>query len=323
MQLLRRRPVLAFFLISCAFSWPGFFLWGLGRAGLLHSPLPAELPLLAEYGPTVAGLWMSFRTGGGLAVRGLLARGLRWRVHPFWYLFVLFSIPLCFLGVIGVRHLLGLPGQDWSLIPGWGPRFVDHMKSLGPSLGPVGALVHWMEGRTLPTVVGAIFVAIESGGMTEEFGWRGYAQTKLRTRWSPLRTSVVVGVLWGLWHLGPWFLFFTADAATALGENAIHILDFLLGTIPFAVMMGWVYERTKGSVLLAILFHAAHNTTSSTVFNAWPEFPHYWYKASLWIAAAAIVACDPRMRRAPGELPSRREGAEGAVGALHEAVVDG
>jgi membrane protease YdiL (CAAX protease family) len=304
----RRHPALLFFVLACGYSWIGFFLFGLGRAGLLPFPVPGEVPLLFEYGPSLAAVYLVWRERGGAGVRALLARGLQWRVRLRWYLVVLLLTPATVLATLGLRALLGDPAPDWSLLLGWQPRFVDHMRMLGtPSLGPVAALVSFMTRGSTQTVLGAIVVAIISGGVTEEFGWRGYLQPKLRSRYGPVRTGVLVGILWGLWHLGPWQLLFTADLRTALAENGRHIFDYVLGGIPLAVLFLWVSEHTGGSVLLSILFHAAYNTTVSTVFGAWPDFPEYWWKAVLWATAALAMAFHLRAERARARAAARAE----------------
>jgi membrane protease YdiL (CAAX protease family) len=305
--MIRRNPLLWFFLFSCAYSWTGFLLFAFSRAGLLPFTLPGEVPLLAEYGPSLAGLLLTGVEGGRAAVKGLLARGLRWRVGLGWWVATVFLPPAIMLTAIGTRSLVGYSHPDWSLMLGWGPRFTEHMRGLTPSVGVVSGLVSFMEKGMAQTVVAAVVVAIMSGGVTEEFGFRGYAQRRLQDRGSALRAAVVVGIMWAIWHVGPWHLFLTTDLRTALVENGLWVLDYLLATIPMAVLMAWLMNNTGGSVLVAIVFHASVNTTNSTLFNAWPEFPHYWHKALLWTAAAVVVAIHGRdlVRGAAPQPPPR------------------
>ena len=110
--MLRRHGVAVFFVLACVWSWPGFFLHGLGRAGVLGFAIPAEVPLLAEYGPTFAGLFLCAREGGWPAVKRLLASGVRWRVRWYWYLVVLFGDAALLAALIGFRRLLGHPVPD-------------------------------------------------------------------------------------------------------------------------------------------------------------------------------------------------------------------
>lgn len=302
--MLRRHPVLLFFLLACGFSWPGFFLHRLSLAGLLPFQLPAEFPLVAEYGPTLAALFLCFREGGWPPVKRLLARGVRWRVHWAWYLVVLFGDAVILAALIGFRQLLGYPVPDVGQLGGWDTRFITHMKELGPSIGPVGGLVWAMERSSLATILGAAVVAIMSGGVTEEFGWRGYAQPRLSDRWSALKASVAIGVLWAIWHLGPWHLFFTEPPGVAARENLLFLGLYLYGCIPLAVLFGWVYYNTRGSVLLAILYHAAHNTVVSVAFRSWEEFPFHWWLGAQTVAAVLVTLFYGPARLVRGRPPA-------------------
>lgn len=300
----RRRPITIFFLLACAISWPGFFIHGLGRVGLPGWTPPAELPLLSEYGPSLAALLVSLAEGGWAAGKRLLARGLIWRVHPIWYVVVLFGDAALLLALLGFRRLLGHPFPAFAQLGGWEVRFVDHLRELGPSVGPVGALVDAIAGRPVASMVAAGVVALLSGGLTEEFGWRGLAQVHLAERQGVLRASLLVGVMWGLWHLGPWPLFFTLPPAEAAAINLRHVLEYQVDCVALAVVVGWVFHHTRGSVLLAILFHAAHNTVVSVAFRAWDDFPYDWWLGAVVAAAVVVTALDRRaLLRRPSVPP--------------------
>lgn len=288
-RLARRHPIALFYALACGYSWIGFLLWYFSKAGLLPFAVPGEVPLLFEYGPTLAAVALTFAQAGRTGVKELLLCGLRWRVGLQWYAVVLFASPVIVLVTFGVRAVCGFPLPDWSQLGHFGERFTDHMQGLAtPSIGVVAALVAFMRRGPASLAATAIVVAIMSGGVTEEFGWRGYLQPKLEERRSAFVASVVVGILWGLWHLAPVQLFVTSDLHTALVENGLWTFDYVLGGIPLAILFAWVRNNTRGSVLLPILFHASYNTTISTLFNAWPDFPHYWLKATFWVAALAV-----------------------------------
>ena len=84
----------------------------------------------------------------------------------------------------------------------------------------------------------------------EEVGWRGYVLPRLQAKYNALVSSLIVGVIWGLWHI-PKFL--------APG-NTSPFGWFMIKVIADAVLYTWLYNNTKGSLLLATLFHAAGNT---------------------------------------------------------------
>jgi membrane protease YdiL (CAAX protease family) len=91
-----------------------------------------------------------------------------------------------------------------------------------------------------------LFDAIANG---EEIGWRGYVLPRLQAKYSALAASLIVGVIWGFWHL-PKFLSHWDTTAFVL---------FMIGTTAKAVLYTWLYNNTRGSLLLTILFHASGN----------------------------------------------------------------
>ena len=97
----------------------------------------------------------------------------------------------------------------------------------------------------------------------EEIGWRGYALPRLQKKLHPLLASLVLGILWGIWHL-PYFLI----------EGSVHqkmgLPFFILATIGYTLLYTWIYNGTKGSVLLICLLHAANNTTVSYTMLFFP-----------------------------------------------------
>ena len=98
------------------------------------------------------------------------------------------------------------------------------------------------------------------GPIAEELGWRGFALPRLQARIGALAAGLVIGVAWGLWHL-PFFLF--GEGASVVG--GMPFVWYVLLIVAWSVLMTWVYNNTRGSVLLAILFHAAINTTMGSL----------------------------------------------------------
>lgn len=94
------------------------------------------------------------------------------------------------------------------------------------------------------------------GPIAEEFGWRGFALPKLQARIGALYAGLLIGVIWGLWHL-PFFIF--PEGASVIGN--IPFVWYLPLVTAWSVLFTWIYNNTNGSVLMMILFHAAINTT--------------------------------------------------------------
>lgn len=107
---------------------------------------------------------------------------------------------------------------------------------------------------------------------SEEVGWTGYATDPLQERLSPLRASLLLGVIWALFHVIPWF---QVHGAIWTGGQA-------LATIVFRVVMVQLYNRTGRSVLAPILFHALINVSSSLM----PTIAWFW---TPWVMAAVTL----------------------------------
>jgi membrane protease YdiL (CAAX protease family) len=101
-----------------------------------------------------------------------------------------------------------------------------------------------------------LFILLDSlirGPLGEELGWRGYLQLELNKRFSLLKSSLIVGLIWGLWHLPLWFV------SGFEGVNLLlYILFFMVGLVSFSVIIGYIYSR-GGNLLYAILLHLMLN----------------------------------------------------------------
>ncbi len=228
--LLARHPLSFFFLIAFAFSWIAWAPWVLSElgAGLLpfSSPLlQVALPIGIFLGPAVSAFIMTATTQGRAGIRRLLRRIMLWRVGLRWYLFAFIGIPLVMtLGFIIV------PGDLASL------------QLLAP-------------GYVLTYLVAFISTSILGGPLGEEIGWRGFALPRMQPLHGPLVGSIILGLMWGVWHL-PEFMVPTW-AASSGGSDLLAIVKFCIFAIASTIVVTWVFNNTKGSVLMAILVHAS------------------------------------------------------------------
>ena len=194
-------PVAAYVVLAYLVSWT---LWSPAVLGL-GGPVAEVLFLLGVLGPAAAAYVVLRATDR--PVRPWLASIVRWRVPVRYYVYAL-GLPALLLAVVDV--VLALLGQevDVGLLPG-----------------------------RLPDYAVSFLLVLTVGGAMEEPGWRGFALPRLQERHSPLVATVLLGVVWGFWHLplyGPGFL----------------------GPMFFVVFYTWLWNRT-GSVLLCILLHAS------------------------------------------------------------------
>ena len=235
--LLARHPLISFFVMAYAFSWIAWSPWVLSEEGV--GLLPYELSgaiagLLSAaailLGPTLSAFIMTGVTEGRAGVRRLLHRIVLWRVGLRWYLFALLGVPI----VMALGTLI-LPGGLASLL-GLGPGYV------------------------LTYLSTYVLVVILGGPLFEEPGWRGFALPRLQPLHGPLLGTLILGLLWALWHL-PEFLV-PAWAESSGGSGFLDIVKFVLIAISFAIVTTWVFNNTKGSVFMAILVHASIDTFS-------------------------------------------------------------
>jgi len=96
-----------------------------------------------------------------------------------------------------------------------------------------------------------------AGPLSEEFGWRGYAQPRLRRMLAPAPTAILLGLVWAVWHAPLFLLTGTTQAETGLGTGAA--LLFFVTFVPMSYTIWVVSERLRGGVAAAVALHFAYN----------------------------------------------------------------
>ena len=255
---IKKHAVAAYFALTFAISW-GAILLVMGVTGgipgtkeQLQRLMPVAIPALLG-GPSIAGLLFIGLTSGRAGYRELLSRLLQRRVGARWYAVSLLTAP-----VLMTATLLGLSLASPVFLPG---ILTSDDKGSRLLLGMVAAL---------------------AAGIFEELGWTGFAIPRLRQRHSLFATGLIVGVLWGAWHI-----LVNVILASGAYSGTLSLHSFLIarsvgdvaGQLPaFRVLMVWLYDRT-GSLLLAMLMHLS--LTASTIILE-----------PLGIAGTALVTLD-------------------------------
>jgi membrane protease YdiL (CAAX protease family) len=122
-------------------------------------------------------------------------------------------------------------------------------------------------------------------------GWRGFALDRLQSRWNALPASLILGSLHALWHT-PLFLI----PGISQGEMGLFSLDYFLfmGMVPLgAVLMTWVYNNTRRSILSAVLLHFFQNLSLNLLSGLHGALPTGYlalFAGTIGLLAAAIVA---------------------------------
>jgi membrane protease YdiL (CAAX protease family) len=129
-----------------------------------------------------------------------------------------------------------------------------------------------------------LFWLLVYGPLPEELGWRGYALDRLQAKWSAMTASLVLGVVWAVWHVP---LFFINDTLfSARGAWSPWFWQFAATVVAFAIVFTWVFNTTRRSTMAAIVLHLTTNLAASSAnVTAGTNF----YSTVLWIAAAIVV----------------------------------
>ena len=240
--LLSRRPLTAFFVLAYGLSWLAWvpYLLSGNGTGVLAFSFPRVLgtsQLLgvlpgAYLGPVTAALVVTALTEGRGGLRAWRGRLLRFRVGWRWYAGVAVVVPVSILAAT-----FALP-QAWDAV-----RPVSAFLLLG----------------YLPMLA----VQIVTTALAEEPGWRDFALPRLQSRLGAVRGTVVLGLLWGGWHLP---LFLTEWGGRT--EDWTHPALFVASCVPLSLVMTWVFNRTGQSVPLVMLLHAGINSTYTLLWPA-------------------------------------------------------
>ncbi len=267
---IRWHRVLTYYLLTFAISWGGMFLFLAGRTGILATPeqaarLRPPVALITVAGPTVASLLLTGLFGGCAGYRQLFSRLLRWRVGARWYAVALLAGPL----LVIVPLFVLLPTS---------PVFLPGILATSDKV---------------PVLLVSLAAGL-AGPVFEELGWTGFAIPRLRRQYGILTTGLFVGVLWGVWHV-PSQVWYSGDASGALSWGILlPELVFALAVLPaYRALMLWVYDRTDGSLLLAILIHASLLVSLLAVTPEGMSGAPFliWYLAvavAAWIVVAAV-----------------------------------
>jgi uncharacterized protein len=270
---IERNPALTYFVLTFAISW-GAVLAIVVPTGILATRegferlFPIALPLMV-LGPGVSGILLTGVLAGRRGLRDFQSRLLKWRVGARWYAAAILTAPVYFTGTA-----LALAAFSREFLPG----------------------IFAIDGKVsfLLRGIGVALVA----GIVEELGWSGFAVPTLRRRYGCVATGLIVGVLWGLWHVLP--KIWGAAAHDLLAYLPADLLSAVVGLTGYRILMVWIYDRTA-SLLLAILMHMA--LTASTlilqpaVVGALLVTVGLVLAAAPWVIVAVVAVISRWLRR--------------------------
>ncbi len=244
-----------FFITACALTWAVWIPLMLSRQGLLPFSLPAPLYFLGAFGPMLSALIFTWRAERWPGVRHLLGTLLHWRVSVRWYAVAL-GLPLI-AGLLGAAAVWATSGDDTEL----------EFTSLATLLASFG-----------------FFMLVVVG---EELGWRGYALPHLQRSLGALKSSLIIGLAWAIWHVPAFWFSGLLDTAPKL---LLAFAAFVPFTLVASVILTWITNGTGSSVLLATMHHAAFVFAGLTNGASEGPIPYFTvFGLTLIVVASMIV----------------------------------
>jgi membrane protease YdiL (CAAX protease family) len=259
-----------YFLLAYAISWAIEIPVALSVQGLIATQVPPALYYLASFGPFLAALIVAIAAEGGSGVRRLFSGLAKWRVGKGYAFFAILTPPILFIVAVLVSRLLQGAWPDLSLLGD-----IDYL----PRLGMLGVLGLWLL----------------TFGLGEETGWRGFALPRLQAGRSAFSAALIIGVLHTFWHLPA---FFFRDTYIAMGL-LLGLPMLLVSVVSASFIMTWLYNGTRGSLLMVVLFHGLFNFFS--VSEAGGESAAIVMSAVVVFWAVRVVNVYGRENLAPAE----------------------
>lgn len=327
---IRRHPVVAFFLLTFAITW------GLGfsyDAALKRNEIWAfPLAFVATCGPALAGIlltaicntqprqgkrrafWIAFTVALLVSGTVFVANNTLINHAPLKPILVgfafLLAVPVAFIIAFAWSRIPAVRSYLSSLVR---IRGVWNWVLIALVLIPVLFLVsifasslldrqplnsHPFENTGL-TLIGLIAVKFAYqffffNATGEEVGWRGFALPRLQTGLSPLVAILILTFFWAPWH----FFLFQAQGSPVLTFR--FWLEEYLALAPATVIIVWLYNRSRGSILVAGVAHASANTAFAFATNL--DYPVYLWVT--WIAALAIILAGRLWKKLPADHPA-------------------
>jgi membrane protease YdiL (CAAX protease family) len=224
-RIINEYAVATHFLLAYAITWS---IWAPISYGYVYGSLELSPPIvllyiLGSFGPLFSAMLVTYWTGE--SIRDWFSQALKWRVSWKWWL-AAFFIPIILYTVMAGIHIL------------------------------LGGQLNWSEASLLALPGGFLSVFLWGGG-NEELGWRGFALPRLQENYNPFIASLIIGVVWTVWHAPPGII------ELGFVDWAKDLPFYMISVTGISFVATWLYNKSNGSVLLTMVFHASVNSTQS------------------------------------------------------------
>ena len=219
------RTLLYFLMLTFGLSWGIIALLILFTEQLVaifgEMSIGNPLYILAVYAPGIVGVLLVWRLYGSDGLRRFFRRLTLWRMPGLWWLYLIVGIPTIVYASAAIKVWTGAPGSG--------------------TIGDLFFFAPWQQ--VLSAVVLALFL-----GPIEEFGWRGLALPLLQRKMVPFWAGLTLGIIWATWHI-PAFLL------SGTPQSAWSFTPFFAGVVAISVILMPMFNASRGSILIAILYH--------------------------------------------------------------------
>ena len=189
------------------------------------------LRLVTKFGPSLAGIFVILYFYRLKGLVSLVKSLTRFRVSLIWFMFVLLIPLIIAFSAIGIYALT-----------------TEETIYLDPDITAYSALVIYLSLLTRYVFAG--------GGMGEELGWRGFMLPYVQRYLSPLQASIIIGIVHSFWH------------TPAYG---LMTIPFTLYTVALSIVFTWIFNNTRGSILLMVLLHGSINASTNFMDELFPQ----------------------------------------------------
>jgi len=211
----------------------------------------SALFIVGLFVPSLLAVFLTWKKEGKSGLRLLGRRIIQFKLGWRWYVFTFLIVIAGTAGQLTINKLLG----------------------------------NTFNGHLFLAQLGSFLPLLVLGPLSEEIGWRGYALGRLLTRWNALTSSLIVGLVWGLWHLPLYMM-----AGTSQHELGLPFIGFLVGFMANSILYTWLYNNTKQSLWSAILLHWLYTYAVQVVSTGVTRSPLYnWLEYLPYVTMAAIV----------------------------------
>jgi len=231
-----KRELVVFLFLSMIFSWPVVLL--------IMQQLPSDfkpgdveafknaegsIAMLYGLGPMLSAIIVTAFYRGKSGVKELFSKVFTWKVHLQWYLYALI-LPV-------LPQWIGL--LLWAKLSG--------TELMLPT--PTQYLSSWLQITLMAT---AYYI-------TEEVGWRGFMLPRMLFLHAWIKSALVVGIIWSIWHYPLWITGWWSTTGS-VSDTSLMVMAFSVYGIGLTVMATWIFKNTRGSTLLAMVLHASSNS---------------------------------------------------------------